>query len=376
MTFWSKVPTLYTYIASMQRSFVDVHFTFVFSRRRSMAVYRSRTMQKRDPAATELETLTAQIASAEGQQAASYALLEHYREQTGTEAAIEDREQQLASREAMLDNLRTRKARLEQRMRGVLRNAAGLTFGEAISRARTSSRRRWSQEEVGKQVGKSRVAVSNWERDVFLPEPATFARVCELYDTSPEQLGFLIRSGEIVPAHPGSRAAKPSVVRDMRTGNMVQVPLLRLPDSPEVVLMYVYPETADGAIATDELPLDRSVPVPVAATNGMSCVAVDLGTLLEGSGWDQQVTLVFRVGSEPKPQDVVLASVGPGLAAVKSLIFQDGRLRLFDPFSPNQESLFDSDPRILGVACGVIRAFDDRRYDVTFTSGSIIANEL
>src|SRR5579884_3638372 len=51
--------------------------------------------------------------------------------------------------------------------------------------------RKWSQRRLAQEVGVQTQTVRSWERGTRSPSPESLRRLCKLFATTPEQLGFL-----------------------------------------------------------------------------------------------------------------------------------------------------------------------------------------
>lgn len=76
--------------------------------------------------------------------------------------------------------------------RVVLTNDRGQTLGEVLRLARRTSPKRLSQENAAAEVGVSRVAISDYERDAYAPSVATFRQLLDVYEFPERDTGFCV----------------------------------------------------------------------------------------------------------------------------------------------------------------------------------------
>src|SRR5215467_2589530 len=77
-------------------------------------------------------------------------------------------------------------------------------------------RRRWTQQEVAEQLGTTPGNVSRWERGITSPGPYFRSKLCELFGSSPQELGLIWdESDEALSYHTQASALAASFQRNM-----------------------------------------------------------------------------------------------------------------------------------------------------------------
>jgi transcriptional regulator with XRE-family HTH domain len=266
----------------------------------------------------------------------------------------------------------------------ILVNGSGQTLGEALQIARMGSRKRLSQTEAGQAVGKSRIAVSNWERDNFVPDPSTYIKLCRLYERTPEEVGFIVDGDKIAVAPEDLSRFEPNVTREFRDGRVLRL-LVVSPLAGSEGEQYELDPDGDDLLIEPELGLEqaRYVPVPQSLfRNAGPLAAIEVSDVSNPHLPPYKRIIVFRFDDQPERGAIVLCLLGKVgesrlLVTPRIFTFMEGQPALLPlPGARDQSRLQFGAARVIGVACGIVNAMDEASLDVAFSGRALTVRHL